>query len=88
MIHRIFRGANWSVSTRRYIAELLDVLGPDRDVPAPDMNTDEQIMAWMMDTYSMHARHTVTGIVTGKPFFLGRLARTPGSHGSGLHGGL
>ena len=57
--------------TRRYIAELLDVLGPDRDVPAPDMNTDEQIMAWMMDTYSMHARHTVTGIVTGKPFFLG-----------------
>lgn len=57
--------------TRRYTAELLDFLGPERDVPAPDMNTNEQIMAWMMDTYSMHARHTVTAIVTGKPIELG-----------------
>ncbi len=57
--------------TRRYMAELMDVVGPERDVAAPDINTNEQVMAWMMDTYSMHARHTVTGIVTGKPFNLG-----------------
>ncbi len=53
--------------TRRYTAELIDVIGPERDVPAPDMNTNEQTMAWIMDTYSMHARHTVTAVVTGKP---------------------
>jgi glutamate dehydrogenase (NAD(P)+) len=46
--------------TRRYAAELLDFIGPEKDVPAPDMNTNEQTMAWIMDTYSMHARHTVT----------------------------
>ncbi|MGA2983640.1 MAG: Glu/Leu/Phe/Val dehydrogenase [Terriglobia bacterium] len=57
--------------TRRYTAEILDYLGPERDVPAPDMNTNEQTMAWIMDTYSMHVRHTVTGSVTGKPFSLG-----------------
>ena len=57
--------------TRRYTAEILDYIGPDRDVPAPDMNTNEQTMAWIMDTYSMHKRHTVTGSVTGKPFSLG-----------------
>lgn len=53
--------------TRRYTAELIDVIGPERDVPSPDLNTDEQTMAWIMDTYSMHARHTVTSVVTGKP---------------------
>ena len=57
--------------TRRYTAELLDFFGPDKDVPAPDMNTNEQTMAWIMDTYSMHARHTVTAVVTGKPVGLG-----------------
>jgi glutamate dehydrogenase (NAD(P)+) len=57
--------------TRRYTAELLDFIGPERDVPAPDMNTNEQVMAWMMDTYSMHARHTVTAVVTGKPIEIG-----------------
>jgi glutamate dehydrogenase (NAD(P)+) len=57
--------------TRRYTAEILDYIGPERDVPAPDMNTDEQVMAWIMDTYSMHVRHTVTASVTGKPFDLG-----------------
>jgi glutamate dehydrogenase (NAD(P)+) len=57
--------------TRRYTAEILDYLGPERDVPAPDMNTDEQTMAWIMDTYSMHVRHTVTASVTGKPIDLG-----------------
>jgi len=57
--------------TRRYTAEILDYIGPERDVPAPDMNTDEQTMAWIMDTYSMHVRHTVTASVTGKPIDLG-----------------
>ncbi|MBI4165964.1 MAG: Glu/Leu/Phe/Val dehydrogenase [Acidobacteria bacterium] len=57
--------------TRRYTAEILDYLGPDRDVPEADLNTDEQTMAWIMDTYSMHARHTVTASVTGKPLDLG-----------------
>ncbi len=57
--------------TRRYTAELLDFIGPEKDVPAPDMNTNEQTMAWIMDTYSMHARHTVNAVVTGKPVSLG-----------------
>jgi glutamate dehydrogenase (NAD(P)+) len=57
--------------TRRYTAELYEFLGPEIDVPAPDMNTNEQTMAWIMDTYSMHARHTETAIVTGKPTELG-----------------
>jgi glutamate dehydrogenase (NAD(P)+) len=49
----------------------MDIIGPDRDVPAPDINTNPQTMAWIMDTYSMHVRHTVTGVVTGKPLALG-----------------
>ena len=57
--------------TRRYTAELFDFIGPDKDVPAPDMNTNEQTMAWIMDTYSMHSRHTVNAVVTGKPVALG-----------------
>ena len=57
--------------TRRYTAEILDYIGPERDVPAPDMNTNEQTMAWIMDTYSMHVRRTTTAVVTGKPVDLG-----------------
>lgn len=57
--------------TRRYTAEIIDFIGPERDVPAPDVNTNEQTMAWIMDTFSMHKRHTVTAVVTGKPFELG-----------------
>jgi len=57
--------------TRRYTANLLDIIGPDRDIPAPDLNTDEQIMAWIMDTYSMHVRRTERAVVTGKPLVLG-----------------
>jgi glutamate dehydrogenase (NAD(P)+) len=57
--------------TRRYTSEIMDIIGPDRDVPAPDINTNPQTMAWVMDTYSMHKRHTVTGVVTGKPLTLG-----------------
>lgn len=57
--------------TRRYTAELIEFLGPEKDVPAPDMNTNEQTMAWMMDTFSMHSRQTVTAVVTGKPINIG-----------------
>jgi glutamate dehydrogenase (NAD(P)+) len=57
--------------TRRYVAEIIDLIGPDKDVPAPDVNTNEQIMAWVMDTYSMHAGTTITSVVTGKPVEMG-----------------
>jgi glutamate dehydrogenase (NAD(P)+) len=57
--------------TRRYTAELIEFLGPERDVPAPDVNTNDRVMAWIMDTYSMHVRHTTTAVVTGKPIDLG-----------------
>jgi glutamate dehydrogenase (NAD(P)+) len=57
--------------TRRYTAEIIEFIGPEKDVPAPDMNTNEQTMAWMMDTYSMHMRQTVTAVVTGKPVNIG-----------------
>jgi glutamate dehydrogenase (NAD(P)+) len=57
--------------TRRYIAEIVDAIGPEKDVPAPDVNTDAQVMAWVMDTYSMHVGHTTTSVVTGKPLELG-----------------
>jgi len=57
--------------TRRYTAEILPILGPESDVPAPDVNTNEQVMAWIMDTYSQHARHTENAIVTGKPVEMG-----------------
>jgi len=57
--------------TRRYTAELVEFIGPEKDVPAPDVNTNEQVMAWMMDTYSMHMRQTVTAVVTGKPINIG-----------------
>lgn len=57
--------------TRRYTAGIIATLGPDSDVPAPDVNTNERVMAWIMDTYSMHVRHTVTSVVTGKPVEMG-----------------
>ena len=63
--------------TRRYTSELIPLIGPGKDIPAPDMGTDEQTMAWMMDTYSVATGHTVLGTVTGKPVNLG------GSHGTG-----
>jgi len=63
--------------TRRYIAEIMDLLGPDRDVPGMDMGTNSQVMAWVLDTYSMHTRKTETAVVTGKPISLGgSLGRT------------
>jgi glutamate dehydrogenase (NAD(P)+) len=57
--------------TRRYVAEIIDAIGPEKDVPAPDVNTNDQIMAWVMDTYSMHIGHTSTAVVTGKPVEMG-----------------
>jgi glutamate dehydrogenase (NAD(P)+) len=57
--------------TRRYVAEIIDAIGPEKDIPAPDVNTNEQIMAWIMDTYSMHVGTTTTAVVTGKPLELG-----------------
>ncbi len=57
--------------TRRFTAELVEFIGPEKDIPAPDMNTNEQTMAWIMDTYSMHMRQTVTAVVTGKPVNIG-----------------
>ncbi|SPE37707.1 Glutamate dehydrogenase [Candidatus Sulfopaludibacter sp. SbA3] len=69
--------------TRRYTAEIIDYIGPERDVPAPDVNTNEQTMAWIMDTYSMHSRHTVTAVVTGKPMALGGSRGRPEATGRG-----
>lgn len=57
--------------TRRFTSEIIDIIGPDKDIPAPDMGTDEQVMAWIMDTYSQQAGYTVPGVVTGKPVVLG-----------------
>lgn len=63
--------------TRRYASEIMPVVGPEKDIPAPDVGTDEQTMAWFMDTYSIHSGYTVTGVVTGKPVSVG------GSQGRG-----
>ncbi|HYN37053.1 MAG TPA: Glu/Leu/Phe/Val dehydrogenase, partial [Actinomycetota bacterium] len=57
--------------TRRYASEILPLIGPERDIPAPDMNTDEEVMAWIMDTYSMNQGYSVPGVVTGKPVSIG-----------------
>jgi glutamate dehydrogenase (NAD(P)+) len=57
--------------TRRYTAEIIEVIGPDRDIPAPDLGTDEQVMSWIMDTYSQQKGHAVPGVVTGKPIEIG-----------------
>ena len=63
--------------SRRYASEIMPIIGPEKDIPAPDVGTDEQTMAWMMDTYSAHKGYTVTGVVTGKPVSVG------GSQGRG-----
>src|ERR1700677_1336723 len=70
--------------TRRYAAELVEVVGPDKDVPAPDVGTTPQIMAWFMDTYSMHMRTSVPGVVTGKPVEIGGSAGRGGATGRGV----
>ena len=70
--------------TRRFTSELLPVIGPQRDIPAPDMATDEQTMAWMMDTYSMQVGHAVPEIVTGKPLSVGGSVLRPEATGIGV----
>jgi len=80
---RILSDAELEKLTRRYTAEIIDFIGPERDVPAPDVNTNEKTMAWIMDTYSMHARQTVTAVVTGKPMALGGSRGRPEATGRG-----
>src|SRR2546427_11285036 len=70
--------------TRRYTAELSEWFGPERDVPAPDLGTNEQVMAWIMDTYSMHVRRTTTAVVTGKPVEMGGSQGRHSATGEGL----
>ena len=69
--------------TRRYTAEIFEFIGPERDVPAPDVNTNSQTMAWIMDTYSMHSRQTCTAVVTGKPMEIGGSLGRPEATGRG-----
>ncbi|MCK9389508.1 MAG: Glu/Leu/Phe/Val dehydrogenase [Sulfuritalea sp.] len=68
---RLFSANELERITRRYTSEIGIVIGPDKDIPAPDVGTDQQTMAWMMDTYSMNVGHTASGVVTGKPIALG-----------------
>jgi glutamate dehydrogenase (NAD(P)+) len=70
--------------TRRYVAEIIDAIGPEKDVPAPDVNTNDQVMAWVMDTYSMHVGHTATAVVTGKPLEIGGSAGRREATGRGV----
>jgi glutamate dehydrogenase (NAD(P)+) len=70
--------------TRRSVAEIIDAIGPEKDVPAPDVNTNEQTMAWIMDTYSMHVGHTETAVVTGKPVEMGGSAGRREATGRGV----
>ena len=74
---RLYSSAELERVTRRYASEILPIVGPERDIPAPDVGTDEQTMAWFMDTYSVNKGYTVTGVVTGKPISVG------GSQGRG-----
>jgi glutamate dehydrogenase (NAD(P)+) len=70
--------------TRRFASEILPFIGPSRDIPAPDLNTDEQIMAWIMDTYSVNVGHSVPGVVTGKPVSIGGSEGRPEATGRGV----
>jgi glutamate dehydrogenase (NAD(P)+) len=70
--------------TRRYASEILPLIGPERDIPAPDVGTDEQIMAWIMDTYSMNQGYSVPGVVTGKPLSVGGSAGRRASTARGV----
>ncbi len=82
---RAFSQAELERITRRYTSEIGIVIGPDKDIPAPDVGTDQQTMAWMMDTYSVNVGHTASGVVTGKPIALGgSLGRQEGT-GRGVY---
>ncbi len=71
--------------TRRYTAEIINIIGPDMDIPAPDVNTDSQIMAWIMDTYSMNKGRAIPGVVTGKPIEIGGSVGRETATGMGLY---
>lgn len=71
--------------TRRYTAEIINIIGPDKDIPAPDMKTDSQTMAWMMDVYSMQKGKTIPGVVTGKPIEIGGSVGREGATGTGMY---
>ncbi len=71
--------------TRRYTAEIINIIGPDMDIPAPDLNTNPQIMAWIMDTYSMNKGRTIPGVVTGKPIEIGGSVGRETATGMGLY---
>jgi len=71
--------------TRRFTAEIINIIGPDIDIPAPDLNTNPQIMAWIMDTYSMQKGRTITGVVTGKPVEIGGSVGRADATGMGLY---
>jgi glutamate dehydrogenase (NAD(P)+) len=81
---RLFSVGELERLTRRFTTELLPIIGPERDIPAPDMATDEQTMAWMMDTYSMQVGHAVPEIVTGKPLSVGGSVLRPEATGIGV----
>ncbi|HEV3473062.1 MAG TPA: Glu/Leu/Phe/Val dehydrogenase, partial [Actinomycetota bacterium] len=68
---RVLSRAELERMTRRYASEILPLIGPERDIPAPDMNTNEEVMSWIMDTYSMNQGYSVPGVVTGKPVAIG-----------------
>jgi glutamate dehydrogenase (NAD(P)+) len=70
--------------TRRYTSEIIEMIGPDRDIPGPDLGTDEQVMAWIMDTYSQQKGHAVPGVVTGKPVAIGGSAGRREATGRGV----
>lgn len=71
--------------TRRFTAEIINIIGPDIDIPAPDMNTNPQIMAWIMDTYSMQKGRSIPGVVTGKPIEIGGSVGRADATGTGLY---
>lgn len=81
---KLFSNAEIERITRRYTSEIHNMIGPSRDIPAPDVNTNEQIMAWMMDTYSVNQGQTTTGVVTGKPIILGGSVGRNEATGRGL----
>ncbi len=70
--------------TRRYTSEIMPIIGPAHDIPAPDAGTDAQVMSWVLDTYSMMVGHQELGVVTGKPVHLGRIGRARGGDGTGV----
>ena len=70
--------------TRRYTAEIINIIGPDKDIPAPDIKTNSQIMAWMMDVYSMQKGRTIPGVVTGKPIEIGGSVGREEATGTGM----